>query len=63
MTCRPGLTPNAYKPIDSDARPFETEADKENCKTECCRHHRKPAWHTNELQHWKLTCGLFSSST
>ena len=58
MTGWPGLTPHAYIPIDSDARHFETEADKENCKTECCRHHRQPAWHANEWQHRKLTCGF-----
>ena len=58
MTCLPGLTPHAYIPIDSDASHFETEADKENCKTEGCRHHGQPAWHPNEWQHWKLTCGF-----
>ena len=58
MTGRPGLTPHACIRIDPDARPFETEADKENCKAECCHHHRQPAWHANEWQHWKPTCGF-----
>ena len=58
MTSRPGLTPHAYIPIVSDASHFETEADKENRKTECCCHHRQPAWHASEWQHWKRTCGF-----
>ena len=59
MTGRPGLTPHAFILIDSDASHFETEADKENCKTECCCHQRQPAWHTNEWQHWKLMCWFY----
>ena len=61
----PGLTPHAYMPIDSNTGHVrvrvETEADKEYCKTECCRHHtgRQPAWHANEWQLWGLTCGYF----
>ena len=50
-----GLTPHAYIPIDSNTGHVlvETEADKEYCKTECCRHHtgRQPASHANE---WPL---------
>ena len=56
MTGRSGLTPHAYILIDSDARHFETEVDKEYCKTECCGHHRQPAWHANKWPHWKLKC-------
>ena len=53
----PGLTPHAYIPIDSNTGHVrvrvKTEADKEYCKTECCRHHtgRQPASHANE---WPL---------
>ena len=51
----PGLTPHAYILIDSNTghSRVETEADKEYCKTECCRHHsgRQPASHASE---WPL---------
>ena len=51
----PGLTPHAYIQIDSNTGHVlvKTEADKEYCKTECCRHHtgRQPASHANE---WPL---------
>ena len=53
----PGLTPHAYIPIDSNTGHVrvlvKTEAVKEYCKTECCRHHtgRQPASHANE---WPL---------
>ena len=57
----PGLTPLAYIPIDSNTGHVrvrvETEADKDYCKTECCRHQwthhtgRQPASHANE---WPL---------
>ena len=40
----PGLTPYACIRIDSDTHHLETEADKEYCKTECCRYHRQPVW-------------------
>ena len=50
----PRLTPHAYIPIDSNTGYVrvlvKTEADKEYCKTECCRHHtgRQPGSHANE---------------
>ena len=43
----PGLTPHAYIPIDSNTAHVlvKTEAVKEYCETECCRHYtgRQPS--------------------
>ena len=43
-TCRPGLALHEQIPIDARHVDSETDADKENCKSDCCHHHRQPAW-------------------